>query len=174
MKELLKAIQFATMAHAGQTRKYTDEPFIMHPLRVAEKVQPFAFSDDMVVAAVLHDTVEDTQVTIEEIHQEFGKIVGIIVGQLTNKSKLMKDKNRRERKIIDVAQAADMNVISQIIRLADMADNLPSILAHGRPDFADLYRAEKLQMMKALSDVSFHPLYKEVAEILDTPGWLLK
>ena len=74
-KQLEKAIQFATKAHEGQVRKYTGEPYIVHPLAVMETVATVEHTDEMLMAAVLHDTVEDCDVTLDDIVTEFGEIV---------------------------------------------------------------------------------------------------
>ena len=70
---LYKAIRFANIAHHGQVRKYTLEPYINHPLAVAEIIENYAgtWGQTMLCAAVLHDTVEDTETTIDEIFEHF-------------------------------------------------------------------------------------------------------
>ena len=79
MKQLDKAIQFATKAHEGQTRKYTGEPYIVHPLSVMEIVKTVDHTEEMLMAAVLHDTVEDTDVTLQDIDREFGPVVACLL-----------------------------------------------------------------------------------------------
>ena len=74
-KQIEKAIQFATEAHEGQIRKYTGEPYIVHPLAVMETVSTVEHTDEMLMAAVLHDTVEDCDVTLDDIVSHFGPIV---------------------------------------------------------------------------------------------------
>jgi (p)ppGpp synthase/HD superfamily hydrolase len=76
------ALEFATTAHASinQRRKYTGEPYIVHPIAVAELVRSVPHTPEMIAAAYLHDVVEDTPVTIEEIREEFGPQVAELVG----------------------------------------------------------------------------------------------
>jgi (p)ppGpp synthase/HD superfamily hydrolase len=81
-----KAFSYALAAHTGQTRKYTGEPYIVHPFAVSLIVQSVPHTPEMVAAALLHDTVEDTGKTIEEIEQLFGKQVASYVGWLTDVS----------------------------------------------------------------------------------------
>ena len=71
---------YATAAHAavGQRRKYTDQPYIVHPIRVAEIVDLYGGTDDMISAAYLHDVVEDTAVSIDDINDMFVKCADII------------------------------------------------------------------------------------------------
>ena len=64
---LFEAYEFATAAHEGQVRKYTGEPYVNHPFAVAESVADHVDDKVAIAAAVLHDTVEDTAVTLEEI-----------------------------------------------------------------------------------------------------------
>lgn len=74
-----RALEFATKAHQGQTRKGSGEPYINHPIMVAEILELAGFSDEVVAAGYLHDVVEDTFVDIEEIHKLFGKQVSDLV-----------------------------------------------------------------------------------------------
>ena len=86
MKE--RAIQFATEAHGDQARKYCGSPYITHPIAVAKIVESVEHTEEMVVAAILHDVVEDTPVTIDEIETEFGPVVAELVHFLTDISVL--------------------------------------------------------------------------------------
>ena len=102
-----KARVFATAAHASaaQLRKYTMEPYIVHPREVAGIVSQHGGSDAQVAAAWLHDVVEDTGVTIEIIKAEFGEEVADLVGWLTDVSR-PEQGNRATRKAIDRAHTA--------------------------------------------------------------------
>ncbi len=85
-----KAQVFAIAAHSavGQRRKYTNEPYFVHPAEVARIVAEVPGSTpEMVAAAWLHDTVEDTGVTYNDIHMNFGPEVAVLVGWLTDVSK---------------------------------------------------------------------------------------
>jgi (p)ppGpp synthase/HD superfamily hydrolase len=137
MEEQAKA--FATRNHAaiGQTRKYTGEPYINHPAAVVEIVRCVAHSPEMIAAAWLHDTVEDTHVTLADIHEEFGPKVATLVEMLTDVSE-MSDGNRAIRKAIDRMHTAQASPQAQTIKLADLIDNSDSILAHD-PQFARVY-----------------------------------
>ena len=70
---LFEAIEFATKAHSGQYRKTTKVPYIIHPLGVVKILIDYGCREEVVAAGVLHDTVEDTDVTLGEIHSHFGK-----------------------------------------------------------------------------------------------------
>ena len=84
--ELESAIDFATKSHSGQKRK-TGEPYIIHPLAVAGILIDWGMDIDTVLAGVLHDTVEDTDTTLEDIEKLFGRDVAFLVDGVTKVSK---------------------------------------------------------------------------------------
>jgi len=84
--ELEHAIDFADKAHEGQTRK-SGEPYIIHPLAVAYNLIDWGMDIDTVLAGVLHDTVEDTTATVDEIENLFGRDVAFLVDGVTKVSK---------------------------------------------------------------------------------------
>ena len=80
MSELVnKAIIFATKKHSGQVRKFSHIPYILHPLEVASIIATLTDDENVIAAGILHDTVEDTDTTPEEIREEFGKRVYALV-----------------------------------------------------------------------------------------------
>lgn len=84
MSELVdKAVIFATQKHAGQVRKFGSTPYILHPLEVAVIVSTLTDDENTIAAGVLHDTVEDTDATIEEIRENFGSRVYALVASET-------------------------------------------------------------------------------------------
>jgi len=152
-----KAMFFAEMAHSGQTRKYSDDPYITHPVRVSKIVADAGGSDDMIVAALLHDVVEDTSVTHDEILDKFGSDVSDLVFGLTDVDLSMG--NRKTRKALDRDRIASSSADVQLIKLADFIDNTTSIVQHD-PSFAKLYLQEKSQMLDVMDKVKDHPLFK--------------
>ena len=148
MKQLDKAIQFATKAHEGQTRKYTGEPYIVHPLSVMEIVKTVDHTEEMLMAAVLHDTVEDTDVTLQDIDREFGPVVAQLVEELTDVSK-PEDGNRAFRKGLDRDHSAQASAQGQTIKIADLLDNTKSITEHDE-HFAKVYMKEKALLLQIL------------------------
>ena len=148
MTKLDKAIKFATKAHGKQKRKYTGEPYITHPIAVMEIVRTVPHTEEMLVAAVLHDTVEDTPVTLADIKAEFGTKVMKLVEGVTDVSK-PEDGNRKTRKAMDRAHTAKQSAEVQTIKLADLIHNTESI---GRfdPKFYKVYREEKIRILDIL------------------------
>ena len=148
-----RARVFATAAHAavGQVRKYTYEPYIVHPAEVAGIIDNLeGATHEMVAAAWLHDTVEDTGVTIEVIRAEFGAEVAELVGWLTDVSR-PEHGNRAHRKALDRAHTASSPAEAQTIKLADLIANTRSIMEHDEA-FARTYLEEK----KLLLEVMLH------------------
>ena len=164
MKQLDKAIQFATKAHEGQTRKYTGEPYIVHPLAVMEIVKTVEHTEEMLMAAVLHDTVEDTDTTIQDIDREFGPVVAQLVEELTDVSK-PEDGNRAFRKALDREHSAQASAQGQTIKVADLISNTASITEHD-PDFAKVYMKEKALLLQVL-DLADKNLLKKAQKMLD-------
>ncbi len=147
-----KARVFATAAHAAaaQLRKYTNEPYIVHPTEVASIVDSVeGATDEMVAAAWLHDVVEDTGVTIETIRAEFGEKVAELVGWLTDVSR-PDHGNRAARKAVDRAHTAMASAEAQTIKLADLISNCTSIVEHDA-NFAKTYLEEKRLLLEVLT-----------------------
>jgi len=152
---LIKAAEaFATGAHCGvgQIRKYTGEDYIVHPIRVATLVGEVKnASTDMVRAALLHDVVEDTEVTIETIEYFFGSRVSNFVSYLTKKTKQdYPGYNRRRLKEIEAARLAQAPYEVQTIKYADFIDNGPSIIQND-PEFAKVWIQEKNMAMEGMT-----------------------
>ncbi|WP_068676253.1 HD domain-containing protein [Oceanobacillus sp. Castelsardo] len=115
-----KARAFATKAHKGQTRKNSNSPYVTHPIRVAKRLQDAGFNDELICAGFLHDVVEDTSYTINDIEETFGPVVTELVAAHTED----KTKSWQERKqhTIDTVKIARKEVKYLIV--ADKLDNL--------------------------------------------------
>ncbi len=148
------AATFAAEAHAAvaQVRKYTGEPYIVHPEAVAALVAEAGGDDAMVAAAWLHDVVEDTEVSLATLRDLFGDDVADLVFWLTDVSR-PEDGNRAVRKEKDRSHNAQAPARAKAVKLADLIDNTASILAHD-PDFATVYLREKAVLLDVLSDAA--------------------
>jgi (p)ppGpp synthase/HD superfamily hydrolase len=133
----------------GQLRKYTFEPYIVHPAEVAGIVADAGGTESQIAAAWLHDVVEDTGVTIEVIRAEFGDEIATLVGWLTDVSR-PEQGNRAVRKAIDRAHTAAAPGAAQTVKLADLISNTRSIVAHDEK-FAVTYLAEKRELLKVMT-----------------------
>ena len=147
-----RAREFATRAHESidQRRKYTNEPYIVHPTAVAEIVRGVPHTVEMIAAAYLHDVVEDTPVTIAEIEEEFGRAVAELVGWLTDVS-VPSDGNRAARKARDLEHTAAASAQAKTIKLADLIDNTRTI-ERLDPGFWRVYRVEKIRLLEVLRE----------------------
>lgn len=123
-----------------------------HPAAVAKLVCSVSRDECMIMAALLHDTVEDTDVTIDIIELEFGHRVANLVSDLTDVSK-PENGNRETRKAIDREHTAKASPDAKTIKLADLIDNTKSIVEHD-PDFAVVYLKEKELLLEVLTDGS--------------------
>ena len=163
---LERAIEFATQAHKGQYRKYTGEPYITHPLAVMEIVRGVpGHTQEMLVAAVLHDVVEDTDVSLMEIQEEFGNVVSDLVLHLTDISK-PEDGNRLKRKRKDAEWYAQGSAEAQTIKVADFIDNTRDI-AQNDPRFWEIYKMEKLYALDLLQEADtdlWHQAHIQIKE----------
>lgn len=143
------ALIFAARAHGNQRRKYTNEPYLVHPIAVAGMLADAGFDEDVVIAGVLHDTVEDTSVTFEQIESEFGLRVAGLVREVSAVSK-PEDGSREKRKRIDLHHYATACDDAQSVKVADFISNAPSIVEHD-PAFAKIYLAEKRALLAVLT-----------------------
>ncbi len=142
---------FATAAHAAvaQLRKYTNEPYIVHPKQVAAFVETAGGTPEMIAAAWMHDVLEDTSVTPEVMRAEFGDEVTDLVLWVTDVSK-KEDGNRATRKAIDRQHISSAPAEAQTIKLADLISNSRSIMQHD-PEFARVYLEEKRLLLEVMT-----------------------
>jgi (p)ppGpp synthase/HD superfamily hydrolase len=155
MSKLDEAIAFAATAHADQVRKYTQEPYIYHPMEVSLLVRQHAayWDEEMLVAAILHDVVEDTPVTANTIARRFGPVVTSLVLALTDQftKEVHPEMNRAARKDAERHRLAGENRHAQTIKLADMISNTRSITEHDK-DFSVVYLREKRALLDVMRD----------------------
>jgi (p)ppGpp synthase/HD superfamily hydrolase len=127
IQSILRAARFASLKHVSQKRKgAAGEPYLNHLIEVAELVSTALTEADtnLIVAALLHDTIEDTRTTKEELVQEFGADVASLVAEVTDDKSLPK----AERKRLQIEHAPHLSPRAQIIKIADKISNLRSIL----------------------------------------------
>lgn len=132
---ILKAAAFAAEKHRMQRRKDADaSPYINHPLALADILcSEGGIADSSVIAAaLLHDTVEDTETSLEELEREFGPTIACIVAEVTDDKSLPKE----ERKRLQVAKAHSKSDGAKLVKLADKISNLRDIVASPPVDWS--------------------------------------
>lgn len=155
------AHEFVIECHKGQKRKYTDEPYIVHPEAVARLVSftDIGDVDDAIDAAYLHDVVEDCGVSLATIEEDFGKQVALYVDLLSD-MQTPADGNRAFRKAVTLKRLSTAGYVVQTIKYADIIDNCASIFERD-PDFAVVYRKECLELIEAMKNGN--PLLRRIA-----------
>ena len=166
-----KALEFAVRAHGSvlQVRKYTGEPYIYHPMAVADIIRRNVIDHTpaMLAAAYLHDVLEDTPVTFNELRQEFSPTVVELVNWVTDVSR-PQDGNRAMRKMMDREHLADAPGKAQTIKLADLLDNSTSIVMYDK-DFARVYLKEKQALLEVLTKGD--PVLQSMCKSVVENGW---
>lgn len=154
MNNIEKAMEFGKTAHKGQLRKYSNAPYFDHCVEVMELVKTVPHTEEMLIAALLHDTVEDTEITFNDIEREFGSRVRDMVEGLTDIS-VPEDGNRKVRKAKDLEHSVMQSANVQTIKLADLISNSRSILGAAEWNkeakaFSKLYLQEKKALLEGL------------------------
>jgi (p)ppGpp synthase/HD superfamily hydrolase len=150
MRDIIQeAAEFAKAKHANQKRKYTGEPYANHLQEVADILADAGMRQTVIAAGWLHDTLEDTEATKEELAEKFGPMVAEFVEEVTDVSR-PEDGNRAVRKAKDRDHLAKSSYYGAAIKLADLISNTRSIVA-GDPDFAVVYLSEKADLLLVLT-----------------------
>ncbi|WP_462408629.1 HD domain-containing protein [Neobacillus sp. Marseille-QA0830] len=163
------ALQFAAKAHAGQCRKGTDIPYISHPAAVGMLLLKAGYSDHLVAAGILHDTVEDTPVTLEDISQEFGPEIAAIVEGCSEPNKSHSWEQRKQH-TIEFLKSASHDI--KAVACADKLHNIRSIsddfLQNGEEVWTRFKRGKDQQkwyytnIVKSLKHEGSFPLAEEL------------
>ena len=153
MDLLARATLFADRAHDGQLRKFTGLPYIGHPMEVMQIVRGVCDDDEVAAAAVLHDVIEDCDVTYTDLVLEFGENVARMVYQVTNAADDDKDGDRIARAFINRQIMMNAPANAQTIKLADIISNLSGIdiALECDPAWAKMYLEEKVDMINILT-----------------------
>ena len=146
---ILNALEFAAIAHEGQKRKFTGEPYIVHPIDVARRVaNAQASSTEAIIVALLHDVIEDTKYTYEDISRKFGTKIADYVLEVSKVSSSEMG-NRATRKHIDLLHYSRASAVGQTVKLADIQSNTKHIIRDD-PNFAKTYLRECMNLAVAL------------------------
>lgn len=174
--DVLRADKYAEEMHRGQVRKIDGvTPFIEHPRRVAHLVRGFSrLSGDMlilaIVVALLHDTVEDTKATLEDIAQRFGTFVAVSVGAMTNNPEIKCPGVSKMARLLDRLYRirAQCGLVVQLVELADRGANLEEIPGNWSRHKLQAYtqdEAAAIQHMVGMPGNALHErLYAQMVE----------
>ena len=183
MELVSEAINYAVKAHDGMRRKKSDLPYIIHPLEAAVIVGSMTSDQEIIAAAVLHDVVEDTSYSIEEIEERFGKRVSDLVKSETeNKRENIPAKDswriRKEESLEDLKNSTDIGVL--MIWLGDKLSNMRSLYRDLKiegdavwnrfnqkdPKAHAWYYKSIVELTKRLSDTSAWLEFKTLVELV--------
>jgi GTP pyrophosphokinase len=148
-QKFLDVIEFIKGAHGSQTRQFSMAPYWTHPIRVATLVMKFKESkaiDELVIAALCHDVVEDTKIGIEHIRINYGDQVASLVDELTSDSKAIRFMGKTKYL---VEKMLAMSSWGLVIKLCDRLDNC-SDLIYADAAFRDKYIRETDTILEAL------------------------
>jgi len=144
LQTILQAVSFATLKHHGQVRKdQQHSPYATHPIRVAQTILEIGEVNDraLLVAAILHDTIEDTGTKADEILEKFGKdVLGLVLEVTDNKSL-----EKIERKRLQVVHAPHLSISAKIIKLGDKLVNCHDMLDSPPADWSLTRRQDYIQ-----------------------------
>lgn len=169
-----KAADFAAKAHEGTFRKGSIVPYIYHPMEVALIVAQMTEDEAVIAAAYLHDVLEDTDVTAEEILEAFGsRVLGLVQAETEDKSRTW-----RERKATTVSHLADASKEIKILTLGDKLSNMRSTARDYMVMGDEVWqrfnekRRESHQwyaegVLWALKDLSYFPAYQELQKLYE-------
>lgn len=141
IRKILEATRFAAEKHAGQRRKgHAGEPYINHLVEVSDLIANSSETVDvnLIIAGLLHDLIEDTDVTAQEIEKRFGKDVAGLVLEATDDKSLPKE----ARKALQVETAPHKSQRAQVLKLADKISNVRSLISSPPAEWS---RERKLQ-----------------------------
>ena len=176
-----KAVIFAVKAHANTERRGKGFPYIVHPMEAMEIVATMTSDQELLAAAALHDTIEDTDVTVEEIRAEFGDRVARIVDKESDRFEagVSEEDSWRGRKQAAIDRLASVSIESKMVALGDKLSNMRAIwrdyemkgdelwkLFHapgGKPDHEWHYRG----LADSLKELSGTFAYQEFVSLID-------
>lgn len=151
MNRLIKATAYASAKHSKQRRKDADaSPYINHPIALADVLANEGDVDDeqVLVSAILHDTIEDTETTESEVAQLFGREIASIVMEVTDDKSIEK----AERKRLQIVHAATISMPAKLVKLADKICNLRDVATNPPADWDLNRRREYFDWAKAVVD----------------------
>ena len=164
-----RAIVFAVQAHAGTERRGKGFPYIVHPMEAVEIVATMTNDQELLAAAALHDTIEDTDTTIEQIKSEFGDRVAALVASESEDRKdgISKEESWHARKQAVIERLANAPLDSKIVALGDKLSNMRAIARDYATQGDDLWKLFNAKDPKE-HEWHYRGLAKSLSELRDT------
>ncbi len=164
---IIKAVDFARVKHEGQTRA-SGEPYYLHPVEVAGILADLGLDEDTLVTAILHDTVEDTETSLEDIKKLFGKDVASLVDGVTKltriESKTSEGKQAENFRKLVLAMSEDIRVL--LVKLADRLHNMRTLHHFNKPDKRRRIAQETLDIYTPLAErIGVHKVKEELEDL---------
>ena len=173
MELVSEAISFAVKAHDGMRRKNSNNPYILHPMEAAVIVGTMTTDQDVIAAAVLHDVVEDANITIEEIEEKFGKRVRELVESETEDKRADLPPTdtwriRKEETLSILKSTNDMGIL--MVWLGDKLANIRSLYREWKKEGNDLWLNFNQQDVKE-HEWYYKSILKYTERLSDTLAW---
>lgn len=164
-----RAIVFAVQAHAGTERRGKGFPYIVHPMEAVGIVATMTNDQELLAAAALHDTIEDTDTTIEQIKSEFGDRVAALVASESEDRKdgISKEESWHARKQAVIERLANAPLDSKIVALGDKLSNMRAIARDYATQGDDLWKLFNAKDPKE-HEWHYRGLAKSLSELRDT------
>lgn len=172
-----KALNYAIKAHKNQVRKAEKEkPAIIHSMGVGKLLEEYGFDDNVVAAGYLHDVVEDTEITIEEIYQEFGEDIGFLVSGATEQDRTLP---WEERKLATINRIKLLPFRAKAVVLADKIKNTENLInlfeRKGSRDYSSFNRGKEKKVwywQESYKSLTYqedenHPMFKRLKKNIE-------
>jgi (p)ppGpp synthase/HD superfamily hydrolase len=142
-----EALEFATLAHDGQRRKWGNlSPYIIHPIRVSKRIISLTGNLCLATAGLLHDTIEDTNITFDVLKEKFGSKIAELVESVTKRKDIQR-KSEREDEYLQRFSMASVDTV--VLKLADRMDNIVDSV-NAPPQFRDGYIRNTIQLLDTI------------------------
>lgn len=166
MNILLIALRTASIAHKFQLRKDNQTPFINHPIQVAELISDVGGikNEDILSAAILHDIIEDTPTSYNEVKQIFGAKIADIVKECSDDKSLPK----AERKRLQIINVSKKSYEAKIVKLADKIANMTDILVNTPTDWDKERKLAYFEWAKEVVDAGLRGINDDLEALFET------
>lgn len=166
------ALIFATQAHSGQKRKNSTTPYILHPIEAAVIASTITDDPEIIAAVILHDTVEDTDVTSDDIRTEFGdRVADIVAGDTEDgQDDVSREESWLSRKKNSLSILAQSNCDIKIMWLSDKLSNMRSFCRMHQQEGDDMWQHFH-QKDKAIQEWYYRSIADSLSELKDTEAY---